>query len=90
MKKSKYNMKQINHPCRWLLAAVCTAALTLTGCIQENLAACYKLTLKAENAKGEDVTGLALTDASLYVFDEDYSYLETVRLTQNQDRKSVV
>lgn len=86
MKKSKYNMKQINHPRQWLLAAVCGTALVLTGCIQDNLAACYKLTLKAENAKGEDVTGVALTDASLYVFDEDYSYLETVRLTQNQIR----
>lgn len=79
-------MKQINHPRRWLLAAVCGTALVLTGCIQENLAACYKLTLKAENAKGEDVTGLALADASLYVFDEDYTYLETVRLTQQQIR----
>ena len=71
MKKSKYNMKQINHPRRWLLAAVCGTALILTGCIQENLAACYKLTLKAENAKGDDITGIALADASLYVFDDD-------------------
>lgn len=86
MKKSKYNMKQINPPRRWLLAAVCGTALILTGCIQENLAACYKLTLKAENAKGDDITGIALADASLYVFDEDYTFLETVRLTEGQIR----
>lgn len=86
MKKSKYNMKQINHPCQWLLTAVCSVALILTGCIQENLAACYKLTLKAENAKGDDVTGIALADASLYVFDENYTYLETVRMTEGQIR----
>ncbi|MCD8135263.1 MAG: FimB/Mfa2 family fimbrial subunit [Parabacteroides gordonii] len=79
-------MKQINHSRQWLLAAVCTAALVLTSCIQENLAACYKLTLKAENAKGDDVTGTALADASLYVFDENYIHLETVRMTEGQIR----
>ena len=79
-------MKQINHPCQWLLAAVCSGALLLTSCIQENLVACYKLTLKAENAKGDDVTGIALADASLYVFDENYEYLQTVRMTEGQIR----
>lgn len=79
-------MKQINHPRQWLLAAVCSGALILTGCIQENLVACYKLTLKAENAKGDDVTGTALADASLYVFDENYNYLQTVRMTEGQIR----
>ena len=49
-------MKHINHTCRWLAAAVCASTLLLSGCIQENLLACYKLTLKAENAKGDDVT----------------------------------
>ena len=53
-------MKQINYTCRWLVAAVCASTLLLSGCIQEKLAACYKLTLKAENAKGEDVTPTAL------------------------------
>lgn len=79
-------MKQINQPRQWLLAAICGVALILTGCIQENLAACYKLTLKAENAKGDDVTETALADASLYVFDENYTYLETVRLSEGQIR----
>ena len=77
-------MKQINYTCRWLVAAVCASTLLLSGCIQENLAACYKLTLKAENAKGEDVTPTALADASLYVFDENYEYLQTVRMTEGQ------
>lgn len=77
-------MKQINYTCRWLVAAVCASTLLLSGCIQENLAACYKLTLKAENAKGDDVTGSALSDAFLYVFDENYEYLQTVRMTEGQ------
>lgn len=79
-------MKHINHTCRWLAAAVCASTLLLSGCIQENLLACYKLTLKAENAKGDDVTGSALADASLYVFDENYEYLQTVRMTEGQIR----
>ena len=79
-------MKHINHTCRWLAAAVCASTLLLSGCIQENLLACYKLTLKAENAKGHDVTGSALSDASLYVFDENYEYLQTVRMTEGQIR----
>ena len=77
-------MKQIDHIHRWLVAAVCAATLTLTGCIHEDMAPCYKLTLKAENAKGDDVTASALNDASLYVFDEGYEYLEPVRMTEAQ------
>lgn len=85
-------MKQNHHTNRWLVAAVCAATLITTGCIQEDLTACYKLTLKAENAKGDDVTGTALADASLYVFDEDYEYLKTVRMTEDQirNRKDII
>lgn len=79
-------MKQIIHTRQWLVAAACAATLFMTSCIQENLLACYKLTLKAENANGEDVTGSALADASLYVFDENYEYLQTVRMTEGQIR----
>lgn len=79
-------MKQIIHTRQWLVAAACAATLFMTSCIQENLLACYKLTLKAENANGDDVTGTALADASLYVFDENYEYLQTVRMTEGQIR----
>lgn len=79
-------MKQIIHTRQWLAAAACAATLFMTSCIQEDLLACYKLTLKAENAKGDDVTGSALADASLYVFDENYEYLLTVRMTEGQIR----
>lgn len=79
-------MKQVIYAHRWLVATACAVTLFMTSCIQENLLACYKLTLKAENARGDDVTGAALADASLYVFDEDYKYLETVRMTEEQIR----
>ena len=92
MKNSNYNMKRNKSAGRWLVAVVCATVLIMTGCIREEMAACYKLTLKAENAKGDDVTGSALADAFLYVFDEEYNYLETVRMTKEQiyDREEII
>ncbi|WP_278631706.1 FimB/Mfa2 family fimbrial subunit [Parabacteroides goldsteinii] len=61
-----------------LFPALCLLGLLATSCIHEDLEECYTLRLRAENIKGEDVTGLGyVSAASLYIFDENLNYLET-------------
>ena len=61
-----------------LFPALCLLGVLATSCIKDDLDECYKLRLKAENIKGEDVTGLGyVSAASLYIFDENLNYLET-------------
>ena len=61
-----------------LFPAFCLLGLFATSCIHEDLDECYTLRLRAENIKGEDVTGLGyVSAASLYIFDENLNYLET-------------
>lgn len=61
-----------------LFPALCLLGLLATSCIHEDLDECYTLRLRAENIKGEDVTGLGyVSAASLYIFDENLNYLET-------------
>ena len=40
-----------------LFPALCLLGVLATSCIKDDLDECYKLRLKAENIKGEDVTG---------------------------------
>lgn len=68
----------------FLLPVVCLLGVLATSCIQEDLDACYTLRLKAENIKGEDITGTGyVSTASLYIFDENQNYLETRTLDKD-------
>ena len=70
-------MKRVSLIKKLLFPALCLCVL-VTGCVNEDLEECYKLRLRAENIKGEDVTGLGyVSAASLYIFDENQNYLET-------------
>lgn len=61
-----------------LFPALCLLGVLATSCINEDLDKCYTLRLKAENMKGEDITGTGyVSTASLYIFDENLDYLET-------------
>lgn len=53
-------------------------AVLVSSCIKEDLDACYKLTLKVENAKGDDITTLdgEVKSALLFVYDENGKLLE--------------
>ena len=71
-------MKRISFIKQLLFSALCLLAVLATGCIKEDLDECYKLRLRAENIKGEDITATGyVSTASLYIFDEDLNYLET-------------
>lgn len=63
-----------------ILVAGLLAAL-LTSCIKDDLAECYKLTLKVERLnEGEalDITALGeVSDATLYIFDANKNFLES-------------
>lgn len=78
-------MKHIHFTLR-LLLGVFTLGFLATGCITEDLDRCpvptaYTLTLKVVNAAGEDITeGERVTDATIYVFDEEQNYIETVKV----------
>lgn len=68
-----------------VLSLVLLAIVVLaTGCIKDDLAECSKLTLKAVNYKNEEITsGGSVKDVTLYVFDEEHKYLETVQLDKD-------
>lgn len=63
-----------------LLVAGLLAAL-LTSCIKDDLAECYKLTLKVERVLEDgpiDITALGdVSDATLYIFDANKNFLES-------------
>lgn len=67
-----------------LVPTLCALAMVATGCIREDLEPCnssHKLTLKVVNAEGDEITESgAVTQATLYVFDEDFNYLESRRI----------
>lgn len=74
-------MKHISFFKRNLFLALGAFVLLGTSCIKEDLEACYTLTLKVVNEKSEDITPLGnVTDASLFVFDENKTLLETRQL----------
>lgn len=76
----------------WLLPAIALMILT-TGCIKEDLDACSRLTLKVVNQGNEDITpGNSVQDATLYVFDENKTLLETRQLDAEfvKNRKEIV
>lgn len=79
-------MKHILFTTKALLLALCIGwGLLATSCINEDLDGCYTLTLKAVNINGEDITESGdVTDAALYIYDENGKYLETVNMTVNQ------
>lgn len=62
-------------------------AVLATGCIKEDLEPCadqHRLTLKVENRIGDDITPLGIvSNASLYIFDENLNYLETRKLDKD-------
>lgn len=71
-------MKHISLTKQSLLLVLGALATLLTGCIKDDLAECSKLTLRVENAKGDDITAQGLVEsASLYIFDANRNYLET-------------
>lgn len=77
-------MKHI-HFTKRLVLAVCAFAFLATGCINEDLDQCYKLRLRVLNAAGVDITRNSRSeDATIYVFDENGKYLESVTMTYNQ------
>lgn len=60
-----------------LLAALVALAVLATGCIKEDLDACSKLTIRVENAAGEDITNQGeVAGATLYIFDANKNFLE--------------
>ncbi|MCD7849426.1 MAG: FimB/Mfa2 family fimbrial subunit [Parabacteroides sp.] len=63
-----------------ILVAGLLAAL-LTSCIKDDLAECYKLTLKVERLNKDealDITALGeVSDATLYIFDANKNFLES-------------
>ncbi|WP_298547621.1 FimB/Mfa2 family fimbrial subunit [uncultured Parabacteroides sp.] len=67
------------------MSGLAFALLAMASCsIHEDLDACYTLRLKVENVKGDDITALsAVTDASLYIFDENLNFLETRSLEKD-------
>lgn len=72
-------MKHISFVKRNYLLLLGVMGILTTGCIKEELDACKnnKLTLKVENAGGQDITPLGdVRDASLYFFDEELNFLE--------------
>lgn len=76
-------MKHISSTKQCLLAALFAWVLLAAGCIKEELDACYKLRLKVEK-NGNDITSSGyVTQASLYIFDEQLNYLETRRLDKD-------
>ncbi|MEG1544264.1 MAG: FimB/Mfa2 family fimbrial subunit [Tannerellaceae bacterium] len=71
-------MKHIFSTSKYLLLAVTASAILTTSCMHEELSACYRFTLKAENFAGDDITESGdVAEASLYIFDEKYNHLET-------------
>lgn len=77
-------MKHI-HFTKRLVLAVCAFAFLATGCINEDLDQCYKLRLRVLNEFGQDITGISRSeDATIYVFDENGKYLESVTMTYSQ------
>lgn len=77
-------MKHISFIKRNLILAFGAFVFLGTGCIKEGLDPCYKLYLRAENVRGDDITVLGqVRDVSLYVFDENENYLETRALDKN-------
>lgn len=76
-------MKHISSTKQCLLAALFVWALVATGCIKEELDACYKLRLKVEK-NGNDITSSGyVSNASLYIFDENLNHLETRQLDKD-------
>lgn len=54
-----------------------------TGCIHEDLDACYQVVVKVVNIKGEDITASGDGgSATLFVFDESGRYLEQVAVSE--------
>ncbi|MDL2245815.1 FimB/Mfa2 family fimbrial subunit [Parabacteroides sp. OttesenSCG-928-J18] len=77
-------MKHI-HFTKRLVLAVCAFAFLATGCINEDLDQCYKLRLRVLNVAGIDITqNSRAQDATIYVFDGDGKYLESVTMTYSQ------
>lgn len=70
-----------------LFFTLCFCSLLLSSCssFNEDLDACHRLTLKAVNANGDDITGSGDVSAvSLFVFDAAYNYLQTVEMSAQQ------
>lgn len=60
-----------------LFVALVILAVLTTGCIKEDLDACSKLTIRVENAAGDDITNLGeVVGATLYIFDANKNFLE--------------
>lgn len=71
-------MKHMLSTKRILMLGLAAFMLIASGCIKEELDACYTLTVKVLNPSDEDITPLGMVDeASLYIFDEELNYLET-------------
>lgn len=70
-------MKHISLLKQSLLLAVVVFTVWFTGCINEDLGECSKLTIQVQNAAGEDITNLGMVeDATLYFFDSNNNLVE--------------
>lgn len=82
-------MKHIHFTTLRLLLGVFALGLLATSCINEDLDACYKLTLKVVNTGGENITASGdVSDATIYVFDESNNFVETVKMSVDAIRSS--
>lgn len=84
-------MKHISiHKTRLFFAVCCSLAILTTGCVKESLDECppgevCKIVLKVVNAQGDEITEAGnVTEAAIYLFDENGDYLETYNLSQSQ------
>ena len=70
-------MKHISLLKQSLLLAAAAFTAMLTGCINEDLGECSKLTIQVQNAAGEDITNLGMVEgATLYFFDSSNNLVE--------------
>lgn len=77
-------MKHISFIKRNLILVFGMSVFLFAGCIKESLNPCFRLSLRAENVKGDDITNLGLVrEVSLYIFDENMNYLETRQLDKD-------
>ena len=76
-RKKQVIMKHISLLKQSLLLAAAAFTALFTGCINEDLAECSKLTIQVQNAAGEDITNLGMVeDATLYFFDTNNNLIE--------------
>lgn len=79
-----FNKKRL--PFLFIIISVLGLGL-VTGCVKEDLDACYQVVIKVVNLNGDEITGSGeVSHATLFVFDHDSTFLESVAV----DRDAIV